>query len=924
MAFVATKSFPSNAGHIALKDRLEKEFLPFVIKPGRYIGNELHSVQKSPEMPVRFCLSFPDVYELGMSYLGLGILYYLINRLDYAWAERCYAPWLDAEQLLRQKRIPLFSLESATPLKDFDVVGFSISYELTYSNMLTMLDLAGIPIHSRNRNEADPIIMAGGSAVVNPEPIAEFIDLFVLGDAEEIISQICEIIRDRKKTGVTRREIIESLARLRGVYYPAGYQCEYDQNHRFQALAPSYPWLPNKIPVLVVSDLKSDYFPDKPLVPFIEITHDRLAIEIMRGCVRNCRFCQAGQTYLPRRNRSVDDLLLQAINGIRQTGWDEITLLSLSSSDYPQIGELARRLTTSLSSNGVAISLPSLRPGTFTMELANLISRTRKTGLTFAPEGGTFRIRWVIHKRLLDEELFETCRIAFNSGWNLIKLYYMIGLPTETQEDLFGILQMIHEVMRIGKQSGAHKQLNVTISPFCPKPHTAFQWERQCEPEEIYQKENFLRLNNRLRGVNLKFRNPLVAYLEGILGRGDRKLSNVIYQAWQNGARFDAWSDCFNYTMWEDAFVRCGTDPKFYTAALDLNNPLPWDHIDKGDTRARLLKERENSLATTWETVAPFLKEPTPGPENTRIKLEESPQPEADILSPDLPLENSNTDSVRYGRSKRKVRATLAGQIARSHIRMCWTKGPEVRFISHLDCMRAIERAIRRAEIPVAYSEGFHPHQKVSFGPPLPLGFISEAEYFDIQLTEPYSSSIFESLKRALPPGFGLKATKLILDRTVSLSSAINMARYEVGLEHSQIVNNSQSNQPIDQLQKIQQIMDSRSWLVRRTQKSKVQNRGEGNQTIEVNIRPYIYELRLSGTCSELLQRNSYVRGERGRDLPVLSMLVGLGNQGYAKPQEILRYGLGFTEAEVARALICRTNLYINQNERLLSPLETI
>lgn len=882
---------------VSLKEKIEKEFLPFVIKPGRYIGNELGATHKDPEEKVRFCLAFPDAYELGMSYLGMGILYHLINELPYARAERVYAPWVDAGELLRRKNIPLFSLESRTPLKAFDAVGFSISYELTFSNLLSMLDLAGIPILSSRRDEDDPIILAGGTAVVNPEPVADFIDLFVLGDAEEIITKICEIIHRGKQAGLSRREIIEELARLRGVYYPAGYRAEYDENYRFRALVPLHDWLPAKIPVLIVPDLKLNYFPEKPLVPFIEIVHDRLAVEIMRGCVRNCRFCQAGQTYLPRRNRSVDDLVAEAVRGIAASGWDEVTLLSLSSSDYPQIGELARRLVEAFAGKKVALSFPSLRPGTFTMELANLITRTRKTGLTFAPEGGTFRMRWVINKRLRDEELFETCRIAFESGWNLVKLYYMIGLPTETEEDLLGILQMIREVRQIGKKTGPHKQVNVTISPFCPKPHTAFQWERQLDHTEIRAKEQFLRQHSRDRQVALKFRDPFVSYLEGILGRGDRNLGKVVYRAWQKGARFDAWTEHFDYARWQTAFEECGVDPRFYTRELDPNWALPWDHIDKGETRQRLLREREKSLVTTWETVAPFLESPTPGPENAKVSV----APPGEAGESPVSGNGQGTASDLYGRGKKRVRAVVPLQVARSRVRLRWAKGPEVRFISHLDVMRTLERTIRRAELPVAYSEGFHPHMKLAFGPPLPLGFVSDDEYLDLQLTEPYTPALFARLSEQLPPGFTVKNGRSILNKTFSLSQVINAARYAVDFT-GDVPPERTDGWP----EKITDILAARSWEITRRQTER---------TSEVDIRPHIYDL----------------KWEKRAETTRINMLVGLGTGGYAKPQEILRFGLGLSEEEIAGLVIRRTNLYVRRQARLdpgqfewLSPLEVV
>ncbi len=462
-----------------LSEKIKKELLPFVMKPGRYIGNEFGAIKKDHQGKLKVVLAFPDVYEIGMSYLGLSILYHLINKRSNCVAERVFSPWVDAEELLRKENIPLFSLETHTPLKEFDVIGFSLTYELNYATVLNILDLAGIPVFSSQRTEDDPLVIAGGPSALNPEPMAEFIDLFALGDGEEIISEILDEIEKGEQNGIKKEELLLKLSRIPGVYVPSLYEVKYDAEKRFERITPKFPDNPEKIKVRTLPELKSEYYPTAPIVPFLETTHDRLTIEIMRGCPMGCRFCEARIAYYPKRERLLEDILKQAEIGIANSGWDELSLLSLSTTDYSKLPELAKRLQDKFYSKRVSISLPSLRPDTFSLELAQLLTRIKKPGLTFAPEAGTSRLRNVIGKNLAEEDLFNTVKIAYSSGWNLIKLYFMIGLPTERKEDLDGIIYLLKKIISIGKQIGGGKKWNVTISSFTPKPHTPFQWEKQ-------------------------------------------------------------------------------------------------------------------------------------------------------------------------------------------------------------------------------------------------------------------------------------------------------------------------------------------------------------------------------------------------------------------------------------------------------------
>jgi radical SAM family uncharacterized protein/radical SAM-linked protein len=847
-----------------LSKRIKEEFLPYVIKPGRYIGNELNVIKKEPEDKLKFALIYPDIYEIGMSYLGLQILYHIINKRPATLCERAFLPWPDAEELLRKNTIPLFTLESHTPLKEFDILGFSLTYELDYTGVLNILDLSGIPLFSSERGEDFPLIMAGGFSAFNPEPMADFFDLFVIGDAEEIINQILDLIEKGKKGNLLKRELLFELTRLQGIYVPSFYEPEYDAADRFTGLSPKISGVPEKIKANTIPELKPEYYPFTPLVPFIETTHDRLTLEIMRGCDQACRFCEATSIYRPKREKSVEQVLKEAESGIANTGWEEISLLSLSSTDYHSLPELVQKLQKKFSSQKISIALPSLRPGSFSMEIAKTITQIKKTGLTFAPEAGTQRLRDVIRKNITEEDLLKSVEVAYSSGWNLIKLYFMIGLPTETEEDLKGIAELVRKVFKIGKNFGAGKSLNVTISPFTPKPHTPFQWEKEEKIEEIEKKICLLRDLLDFRNLKVSYRDPLVSFLEGILSRGDRKLGKVIYSAWKSGARLDAWTEFFNYTFWRNAIEENGIKPEEYLKPRNLDEILPWEHIDKGMNIDFLKRERERAYSS--EKI-----------------IEEKEPAVVQVTGKTAQIEKEDEDS--YGRKKKRVAPISTATVARSKIRLKWSKDEEVRFTSHLDVLRTFERAIRRCGIPIAYSEGFHPHPKISFGPPLPLSFISEAEYLDLQLTEPFSNEFLLKLNKTLPQGFKILEAKTIFTKAESLSSVINSALYkiEIPLTETEIK------------EKIEYILSQRNLMVSRVSKEELK---------EVDIRFEIFKLENEGST--------------------LSMLLSVGSSGHAKPQEVLRYGFGMKEKEVLSLLIKRAGLFVKRQDQLLSPMEVI
>jgi radical SAM family uncharacterized protein/radical SAM-linked protein len=875
-----------------LSRRIKQELLPFVMKPGRYVGNELYTVHKDHHGKLKVALAFPDVYEIGMSYHGLSILYHIINQHPDWVAERIFAPWVDAEETMRKEGIPLFSLESHTPLGEFDVVGFSLAYELNYTNILNMLDLAQIPIWSTERTEQHPLIIAGGPCTLNPEPVADFFDLFAIGDGEEMAAEILSTIQASKANRANRMELLTALSKIPGVYVPRFYEVKYDQAGKFQTIMPKSPDVPEKIKVRTVPQLKSEYYPSSPIVPFLETIHDRLTIEIMRGCPKRCRFCGATVAYQPKRERPVGDIVTQAERGIADSGWDEISLLSLSTTDYSQLLELTKALSARLSSKRVSVSLPSLRPSTFSLELAGLLTQVKKPGLTFAPEAGTVRLRNAVGKHLNEEELMRTARIAFSSGWNLIKLYFMIGLPTETEEDLRGITALLKRVLEAGRAVGGRNNVNVTISPFTPKPHTPFQWERLESIQTLQEKITFLKVNCRRGNLHLKFRDPQVSYLEGILGRGDRRISAVILAAWKKGAKLDGWTEHFNYRYWSEAFAEQGMSMDLLAQERNPDLPLPWDHIDKGMRSDFLRKERSRAYVGQQESGG----EETPSREeggkhgHSRIELKVGDFAPVDQLQQAvLSTADSAGPSASYGRKPKRKPSSPAMTVARSRLRLKWSKSEEVRFTSHLDVGRIVERAIRRSGIPIAYSEGFHPHQKVAFGPPLPLGFVSDAEYLDLQLSEPYTSLFFQRLDRALPPGFRFLEARPVLGKSDSLSFIINLATYEVRLG----LGSDQARALIES------IMASQSLVVQRTSKE---------VTKDVDIKRHI--VRIDGHAKD--------------DGALLEMHLGLGTGGYARPEEVLVHGFGLSPKEVAGLLIRRTGLFVRKQGRILTPMEVV
>lgn len=583
-----------------IKKEVEK-ILQYVQKPARYVGGELNSVIKDAnKVDIRYAFCFPDIYEIGMSHLGMKILYSLVNEREDAWCERVFAPDIDMEEQMRKHNVPLFALESGDYIKDFDMIGFTLMYELCYTNVLNMLDLAGIPLFSKDRTELAPIICVGGPCACNPEPIADFVDIVFLGDGEESTNAVIDLLKECKKKGATKKEFLLKAKDITGVYVPSFYKDSYNDDGTLKELVPIND-APEKVKKSIVSDMNKCYYPKEFVVPFISIVHDRAVEEIFRGCIRGCRFCQAGFIYRPIREKSVETINAQSKALIESTGYDELSLCSLSTSDHSQVNEMLTSLIDWTAKDKINLSLPSLRVDNFSDDLVDKLNKVRKSGLTFAPEAGTQRLRDVINKNVTEEEVIKTCTKAFDNGWTTVKLYFMMGLPTETMEDIEGIANLGMEVIHAfyknpNRQKGTGLQVNISCSSFIPKPFTPFQWEPEDTMESLKAKQKHLLESIPSKKIKVSYHETPTSLLEGVLARGDRRLSAVLYSAYKKGCKFDSWDEHFKFDAWMEAFEENNLDPYFYTQRRrDFSEVLPWDHLDYGISRKFL--ERENIKA---------------------------------------------------------------------------------------------------------------------------------------------------------------------------------------------------------------------------------------------------------------------------------------------------------------------------------------
>ncbi len=580
-----------------------EQCLKRVQKPARYIGNEFNSVHKEwneDMVSVAFC--FPDVYEVGMSHLGMKILYHMLNDREDTVCERVFAPWDDMEQELRKEGIPLLSMESCVPVRDFDLVGFTLQYEMSYSNIVNMLDLAGIPLRTKDRARDDAFVHCGGPCAYHAEPLSELVDFFILGEGEEVNGEVVEVFKTWKKSGKSREEFLMEIAKIQGVYVPSFYDVAYNEDNTIKSFEPNRDGVPKQVKKRIIKDMDNTYIPEKLIVPFMETVHDRIMLELFRGCIRGCRFCQAGYIYRPVRERSVDKLLKVAENSIANTGYEEMSMTSLSTSDYTKLFELTDGLLDLTVDKRINLSLPSLRVDNFSMELMEKVQKVKKSGLTFAPEAGTQRLRDVINKNVLEEDLMRTSKIAFSGGYNRIKLYFMLGLPTETEADVLGIGELAQKVIdsfyEIPKEERKGRSISVTVSTsfFVPKPFTPFQWEPQNRISEMEDKARMLKDSITNKKIVYNWHNSDVSFLEEVFAKGDRRLGDVLIEAQKLGCKFDGWTDFFDYDKWMQAFENCGIDPEFYALRrIGLDEILPWDYADIGVSKEFLKKEYEKA-----------------------------------------------------------------------------------------------------------------------------------------------------------------------------------------------------------------------------------------------------------------------------------------------------------------------------------------
>ena len=720
---------------------IDQTWFSNIIRPSRYLGNEINAVKKDySSVEVSVALAFPDVYEVGISHLGLKILYNILNNEPWLAAERVFCPWIDLEKKLRDQKIPLMTLESSRPMASFDVVGFSLQHELCYTNVLNMLNMAGIPLYSKKRGENDPLIIAGGPSCFNPEPISDFIDLMVIGDGEAVTLEICRYIQQGKKEkGYNKKGLLSQLCRIKGVYIPSYFHVHYKPDGIIENIEPLETGY-SVVEKALLPNIDEVPSPDKQIVPFTEAVHDRLVMEIARGCTRGCRFCQAGMIYRPVRERDPDLIMESVQKALALTGYEELSLLSLSSGDYTCIEPLLKALMDRQFASRVAVSLPSLRIDSLDPMIMDQIKRVRKTGFTLAPEAGNERLRKIINKGLTQDDILNMAQAIYGAGWNLIKFYFMIGLPFEDDDDIKDIIQLAKKALAMAPKKGKLRTLNLSASTFVPKSHTPFMWLPMISLEESQRRIRMLIEGLRRTHIRVKWNQPEISWLEGIFARGDRRLGKVLFRAWQAGAKYDSWGEHFNMRIWKDAFTSTGIDPSFYLyRQRNLDEIFPWEHIKSGVTKEFLKME--------WQ------------------KAEDA------VLTPDCRThciscgvcDHKTIDPVLVDRTHLMAGIDSGAGVdlnqTGKRYRLVFTKLEQARFLGHLELMRMFIRAFKRADVKMVYSRGYHPKPKLSFTCALPVGTSSEEETLEIEISStPNLLSLKDHINLQLPTGIRIKS----------------------------------------------------------------------------------------------------------------------------------------------------------------------